>query len=45
MALGAGAHWQGTWTAAGGSATLAKTFYSFRPWLHGQQEYTIIIDH
>jgi hypothetical protein len=37
--LGASGLWRGTWTGAGGTATLTESFFSHSPWLHGQQQY------
>ena len=36
--LGASGLWLGTRTVAGGTATLAKSFFGRSPWLHGQQD-------
>ena len=38
--LGASGLWLGTWTGAGGTATLTESFFGCSPWLHGQQIYT-----
>ena len=35
--LGASGLWLGTRTEAGGTATLAKSFFGHSPWVHGQQ--------
>jgi hypothetical protein len=35
--LGASGLWLGTRTGAGGTATLAESFFGCSPWLHGQQ--------
>ena len=35
--LGASDLWLGTRTGAGGTATLAQSFFGRSPWLHGQQ--------
>ena len=35
--LGASGLWLGTWTGAGGTATLTESFFSRSPWLRGQQ--------
>ena len=43
MTLGASDLSLGTRTGAGGTATLAYSFFGRSPWLHGQRVYSIVI--